>query len=443
MKKHILSIAIITLSLMPLSGQPAGEYLGLAGKSITSMSMYGEIVAVGTEGNGVYYLNTFNLPDTNWTLIGLENEHVSAIYPHKAGPVGWGITAGVIPAEGDSIYVYCNHMGGEFFANSAGITDTIAFGVYSLAGFPDPTICGEKYAATGRALYRQGFSDTTWEALLTLNDAESAIITVETKEDVGGIVLVGGFAGTTGILLMKSLNFGETWDHLYPSYPVMALEFSVNSTYDDIEYVFVTDGEIISRSLDGGGDWEAVFTLEYVHTFRTILYDAYTGYLFVAGSAGGDDTGHLLYSKDLGDNWHGIPVDTLDTIVDIAFSGDGYLYVAARNSGIFKLFTHTLEAQALDHHPVSFSLEAPYPNPFNAVTTLRYELPMATQVELAIYDILGKAVSRLSIGTREAGYHRLQWEALDARGQELPSGIYIARLVTPEYSRSVKLVLLK
>jgi hypothetical protein len=352
MKKLMLAIAIVLLSLMPLAAQPMVEYLGLSGKSITSMAMYETIMAVGTENDGVFHTDTYHMPDTNLISQGLEGRHVSAVYPHKAGPIGWGITAGVFPAEGDSIYVYCSHMGGEFVANSAGITDTFAVGVYSLSGFPDPTICGEKYAATGGALYRQGWTDTTWETIITSIDAEGwGIRVVETKENVGGIVMVGGSAGFSGILLAKSLDFGETWDPLYPSYPVMALDYSVNSTYDDIEYVFVTDGNVISRSLDGGSTWEAVFTLEYAHTFRTILYDPYTGYLFAAGSAGGVDTGHLLYTPDLGNTWHGIAVDTLDTIVEIALSADGYLYLAASNKGLFRLPTNTLFVGPIDLRP--------------------------------------------------------------------------------------------
>jgi flagellar hook assembly protein FlgD len=94
-------------------------------------------------------------------------------------------------------------------------------------------------------------------------------------------------------------------------------------------------------------------------------------------------------------------------------------------------------------YPASFSLGSPYPNPFNAVTTLPYELPKATHVKMVIYDVLGQEVSSLSSGPMEAGHHQLQWKGLDAKGQEVPSGIYIARLVTPEHSRSVKLVLLK
>jgi hypothetical protein len=100
--------------------------------------------------------------------------------------------------------------------------------------------------------------------------------------------------------------------------------------------------------------------------------------------------------------------------------------------------------------PGQFALHQNYPNPFNPVTTIRYEIPTATEAYLVVYNILGKEVIRLATGLLEPGYHRVVWNSRDRFGRELPSGIYIARLlvpptagVTPAYTRSIKLVLLK
>jgi hypothetical protein len=79
-----------------------------------------------------------------------------------------------------------------------------------------------------------------------------------------------------------------------------------------------------------------------------------------------------------------------------------------------------------------------HPNPFNPVTTICYDLPHASEVLLIVYDLLGREVARLVDGYMEPRYHEVQWD-----GRGFPSGIYIARLVTPEYSKSIKMVLLK
>lgn len=111
-------------------------------------------------------------------------------------------------------------------------------------------------------------------------------------------------------------------------------------------------------------------------------------------------------------------------------------------------FTLTIDASTLavphrDLLPAQFTLHQNYPNPFNPTTTLRFDLPEASEVYLVIYDLLGRQLVQLADGRREAGYHRIVWNGRDDRGRTLPTGLYIARIVTPEFTRSIKLVLLK
>jgi predicted GH43/DUF377 family glycosyl hydrolase len=96
-------------------------------------------------------------------------------------------------------------------------------------------------------------------------------------------------------------------------------------------------------------------------------------------------------------------------------------------------------------HPVpgQYSLAPAYPNPFNPATTIRYELPTAVPVQLMVYDLIGREVTRLVEAAQSPGSYEVLWGGTDALGRSLTSGIYIARLVTPEYSKSIKLVLLK
>ncbi|MBR9974280.1 MAG: S8 family serine peptidase [Bacteroidetes bacterium] len=70
--------------------------------------------------------------------------------------------------------------------------------------------------------------------------------------------------------------------------------------------------------------------------------------------------------------------------------------------------------------PVSVTLDQNYPNPFNPTTTIRYALPEAGPVRLAVVDLLGREVARLTDGWRDAGRHELQFDAKD-----LPSGTYL------------------
>ncbi len=99
-------------------------------------------------------------------------------------------------------------------------------------------------------------------------------------------------------------------------------------------------------------------------------------------------------------------------------------------------------------NPEHFVLLPSYPNPlrlsaFNAETRLVYQLPERAHVKLALYDILGREVIILVDADREPGTHQVMWNGRDAAGALLPSGIYIYRLVTPRFSSSQRLLLIK
>ena len=78
--------------------------------------------------------------------------------------------------------------------------------------------------------------------------------------------------------------------------------------------------------------------------------------------------------------------------------------------------------------PKTFRLQGNWPNPFNANTTIGFELPEARSLQLVIYDILGQRVRELYSGNNMgAGYHQIIWDGLDDQGQPSASGIYIYR----------------
>lgn len=88
--------------------------------------------------------------------------------------------------------------------------------------------------------------------------------------------------------------------------------------------------------------------------------------------------------------------------------------------------------------PTHFSLYQNFPNPFNPVTTIRFEVPYAQKVELKLYDMLGREVKELYKEIAPAGL-----VAIDFNAGDLPSGVYIYRLKTENFIASRKLILLK
>ena len=88
--------------------------------------------------------------------------------------------------------------------------------------------------------------------------------------------------------------------------------------------------------------------------------------------------------------------------------------------------------------PTEYFLDGNYPNPFNPVTTIRFGLPAAGDVNVVVYDMMGRQVATLISGTLPAGVHEVQFDA-----SNLPSGAYIYRLVTPAGQYVKTMMLLK
>lgn len=88
--------------------------------------------------------------------------------------------------------------------------------------------------------------------------------------------------------------------------------------------------------------------------------------------------------------------------------------------------------------PVSFSLSQNFPNPFNPSTVIRYQVPVASHVRLAVYDILGREVRVLVNEQKTAGRYEVKFGA-----SGLASGVYVYRMQAGAFADTKKLLLLK
>jgi predicted outer membrane repeat protein len=116
------------------------------------------------------------------------------------------------------------------------------------------------------------------------------------------------------------------------------------------------------------------------------------------------------------------PADSDGTVADIGAFSSPYLPDAVEPSIL---------------PPSSFILSA-YPNPFNSTTTLRFSVPTAGRVTVAVYNVLGERVAELVNGTLTAGEQRVQWNA-----ESQSSGVYFIALMSGTQRLCRKVVLLK
>ena len=88
-------------------------------------------------------------------------------------------------------------------------------------------------------------------------------------------------------------------------------------------------------------------------------------------------------------------------------------------------------------------LGEPYPNPFNPRVSIPFTLDRGRPIRLSVYDLLGRKVAQLKDGPSLPGDSEIDWIGLDDRGDPLPSGTYIVRLSTGDFSMARKLVLIR
>ncbi len=88
--------------------------------------------------------------------------------------------------------------------------------------------------------------------------------------------------------------------------------------------------------------------------------------------------------------------------------------------------------------PRTFELSQNYPNPFNPSTVISYQLPVSSDVKLAVYDMLGREIATLVNARQEAGRYQAQFSAAS-----LSSGLYFYRLQAGSFTRTMKMTLVK
>jgi len=111
-----------------------------------------------------------------------------------------------------------------------------------------------------------------------------------------------------------------------------------------------------------------------------------------------------------------------------------------RFGNVVSFESQTLE---IENIPETFSLYQNYPNPFNPTTTIFYDLPIDTDIELAIYDITGRKVKVLVNEFQLKGYKSFKWNGKDNYGKKLGSGLYFYQLQAKNFTKTKKMIMLK
>jgi uncharacterized repeat protein (TIGR01451 family) len=291
-------------------------------------------------------------------------------------------------------------------------------------------------SANNGDMYRSFDRGVTWQKAkqLPLGSADTAF-SLEADPTVPGKL----YAGTFGDGLYITTDFAETWQK-------PGLDGLLNGYVFDIEIdpisgnLFVGTAKGIFYSSDEGDNWSGLNAAFPFPTnppeIRNIAFDV-NGALFASTWGQG-----VWSSLD----WQAASLSEFalktGNVLNVSIS-NGFVHVLTDTGATFR-FAYEGRASSVDTEeltvelPQGYALQQNYPNPFNPTTSIAFSLPQSAQINLTVYDVLGRRVATLVNGQLAAGQHTVQFEA-----SNLPSGMYLYRLSTPTGSITQKMMLLK
>jgi len=216
------------------------------------------------------------------------------------------------------------------------------------------------------------------------------------------------------------------------------VQFADSSLYD-IQYINSTTGYIsgnlgiVVKTTNSGVNWSYLPTGTITQFPSLYFINENIGYL--AGTAG-----RLFKTTNGGVNWIQQTVGVTDSFYDLEFINYNTGWICGQNGRILKTTNggSTWIKPINTEVPESYALRQNFPNPFNQVTKIQFEIPESKFVTLIVYDILGKEIAALVNEKLSPGKYVINFNE-----NGLSSGIYFCKLQTNNYSAVKKMVLIR
>lgn len=255
--------------------------------------------------------------------------------------------------------------------------------------------------------------------------------------DIGGKLILAGPRNLVTTTFEGNMQF-QAGDFACDYFNINGLEYpSIMST----EFVGGESADILFPD----------FSLDTSRTNRIVIPDTTNeGRLFGMGVITPADSLKVIYRfvavEPDTSTYHGRPIALIHHDEDCHTAYLEFPLYYIEQGRAFEIFNQVLDVinnVSIDEEPAATlpektSLLYNYPNPFNSITTIRYELHQAADVTIEIYDLLGRKVESLLAGKQDAGQLSITWDAGD-----LPSGVYFCRLHAGVVHVSGRMLLLK
>jgi photosystem II stability/assembly factor-like uncharacterized protein len=224
----------------------------------------------------------------------------------------------------------------------------------------------------------------------------------------------------------KTIDGGENW--------IEQTNFPSNDTRDvffnDSLNGFITRNNELYYTANGGLTWSLIPNVTDFLSGR--FSNKIHNDIFLAGN-------WVYKSTDSGETWNEVSELRNNLIEFIRLTNINEGYAVGWRGFILRYSDSVVSVDENQINiPTEYHLYQNYPNPFNPSTTIRFDLLVDGNVELILYDILGRKVKTLINGTKQIGRYEIQFDA-----SNLASGVYIYQLKANEFISSKKMLLLK
>ena len=258
---------------------------------------------------------------------------------------------------------------------------------------------------------------------------------------------IGWLTESSGTIY-KTSNAGTSWDSVsFITSDIYEASYRATIFLDTLNGICCNNydmtgnsGGEIYKTTDGGYKWHLVETT--TTQILSITREPSSNLLYAVGYNHYAWGSSICYSTNAGDNW----IEETNSVypylraIDITANRTGwavgYNGTILRNSNLVS--NEIIDSTGFSNNVGNYSLYQNYPNPFNPTTKIKYHLPEFCNVELTVYDVLGRNVNTLVNEEKPAGFYEVEFD-----GANLPSGIYFYNIKAGNYSQTKKMIHLK
>lgn len=293
------------------------------------------------------------------------------------------------------------------------------------------------YTISDNNLYRTTNGGSNWSLFYETPENANSCIRVAPNDNQTIYVCGGDY-------IYKTTDGGGAWSDISSGIPADGDITYIAVHPGDSQTLYITksgwtEGYHIYKSSDGGSNWTNITgNLVNMPCWSIVIDSSNTNHLYVGHELG------VHMSQDGGATWIEWNTNLPNVVVDeIAIHlGSRKIRAGTHGRGMWESpLAHDIVSDIpllSNKLPTEFALRQNYPNPFNPKTVIGYQLSDISNVNITIYDRLGRKLASLVNERQPAGIYTIEWNA-----ESFPSGIYFYRLSAGSFTEVRKCMLLK